>query len=67
MTRAVAINSAPNADVSFNVFGGNVTAGVYVTGDRGLSEGALIHDNTMNADAIVGCGLLGVACADNAA
>jgi hypothetical protein len=61
----VRINSAPNADVGFNTFGGNGRAGASVGGARGPVTGTVIHDNTMNGDNVLGCGLEGVTCTNN--
>jgi hypothetical protein len=61
----VTINSAPNAEVAFNIFGGNQVAAVEVGGSRGPYEGAFIHDNALNGDALSGCQLPGVTCINN--
>ncbi|MEA2508380.1 MAG: hypothetical protein QOG21_462 [Actinomycetota bacterium] len=61
----VAINSAPGATVSFNIFGGNKAAGASVGGTRGPVTGTSIHDNTMNGDLLRGCFLSGVSCLNN--
>jgi hypothetical protein len=61
----VAINSAPGATVSFNVFGGNKVAGVSAGGTRGALTGTSIHDNTMNGDLLKGCFQPGVSCLNN--
>jgi hypothetical protein len=62
----IAINSAPNADVGFNTFGGNFGAAVYVGGSRGPHTGTYIHDNALNGDLLVGCHLADVTCERNA-
>jgi hypothetical protein len=61
----VAINSAPGAVVSSNIFGGNKSAGVTVGGTRGPLTGTSVHDNTMNGDVLKGCGQTGVSCTNN--
>ncbi|HEV3485327.1 MAG TPA: right-handed parallel beta-helix repeat-containing protein [Vicinamibacterales bacterium] len=61
----VRVNSAPNADIGFNTFGGNLRAGVSVGGTRGPVTGTVIHDNVMNGDAVRGCTLTGVTCFNN--
>ena len=61
----VAVNSAPNAEIAFNTFGGNQVAGIVVGGTRGPYTGTYIHDNTMNGDAIKSCTLTGVVCENN--
>jgi hypothetical protein len=61
----VAINSAPGAIVSFNIFGGDKIAGASVGGTRGPLTGTSIHDNTMNGDVLKGCGQSGVSCVNN--
>jgi hypothetical protein len=61
----VAINSAPGATVSFNIFGGNQVAGASAGGTRGALTGTSIHDNTMNGDLLKGCFQRGVSCLNN--
>jgi hypothetical protein len=61
----IAVNSAPGANVGYNVLGGNKSAGIYVGGTRGPLTGTSIHDNTMNGDALRGCDLTGVTCTNN--
>jgi hypothetical protein len=61
----VRVNSAPNADIGFNTFGGNLRAGVSVGGTRGPVTGTVIHDNVMNGDAVKGCSITGVTCFNN--
>jgi Right handed beta helix region len=61
----VAINSAPGATVSFNIFGGNQVAGASAGGTRGALTGTSIHDNTMNGDLLKGCFQPGVSCLNN--
>lgn len=62
----VRVNSAPNADIGYNTFGGNKRAGVSIGGARGPVTGTIVHDNTMNGDAVKGCLLTGVTCVNNA-
>jgi hypothetical protein len=65
VTGGVAINSAPGAVVSSNIFGGNKGAGVTIGGTRGPLTGTSVHDNTMNGDVLKGCGQTGVSCTNN--
>lgn len=57
----VVINSAPNAEVSHNILGGN-HVGIDVRGNRGPVTGTRIHDNRMNGDEVKGCDKRGVSC-----
>ena len=61
----VRVNSAPNADIGFNAFGGNKRGGVSIGGGRGPVTGTIVHDNQMNGDAIKGCLNTGVTCINN--
>ena len=61
----VAINSAPGAIVSLNIFGGNKIAGASAGGTCGPLTGTSIHDNTMNGDVLKGCSQAGVSCLNN--
>ena len=61
----VVINSAPNALVANNVFGGNEGVAVDVRGNRGPVTGTNIRDNFRNGDILKGCDLSGVSCTNN--
>ncbi|CAN5494864.1 hypothetical protein BH20ACT23_BH20ACT23_02510 [soil metagenome] len=61
----VVINSAPNAVVSGNVFGGNSGVAVDVGGNRGPVLGTNVRDNSRNGDVLKGCDLSRVSCTSN--
>jgi hypothetical protein len=63
----ILVVSSQNADIFGNTFGSNSPYGVDVHDDaRSPSvSNVSIHDNTMNGDALNGCGLSGVGCQNN--
>jgi len=58
----IEINSAPDAEVSYNVLGGNASAGIRIYGSRGPVTGTYVHGNDLGGDEIWGCDLPGVTC-----
>lgn len=61
----IMVNSAPGANIAYNVLGSNQKYGVAVTGTRGPTTGTSINNSTLNADLLKGCTLSGVTCTNN--
>ncbi len=62
------ISNSANVDAYGNTFGNNVDEGVRIVNYSSRTpqvSNVRIHDNTMNGDTIVGCGISGVTCFSN--